>query len=361
MIRVLLALSFVFVVACKREKPEDISFDARESLPGFSVGLPEGERIKSDTTPVAGQLLIRRGNLVVTVGWQAGKMAKEELPMMAAGVQGAIGTVGNGEIEKTDLVLAGSSYGTEFLLPTDKQVYLAMGVVQCMESNVTVTLAVMGVPDRDAARALLQRWVSTLQCGDAKSALTTDGGIPPFAMDESMGYLPGSDPPTFVSLVGSRWYVTPGVPGMRAAFEKPAAVAAMMSGLGVTVTEQTVLPPPPGWLVVQLKVAIDGDAGAMLLGVLTCGEAAYSVVHISGDLAIPDPKELERLKCGDPVDATTLPTVSDRFGRACDDGNAQACATLAMLVDEEPKLLAGHDAAKLRARACELGLAAACG
>jgi hypothetical protein len=55
-----------------------------------------------------------------------------------------------------------------------------------------------------------------------------------------------------------------------------------------------------------------------------------------------------------------LPAVADVFGRACERDDAEACARLSLLVDEEPTLLAGQDAAKLRARACSLGLTEFC-
>ena len=104
------------------------------------------------------------------------------------------------------------------------------------------------------------------------------------------------------------------------------------------------------------KASIGGETGYMLAGVLTCGEAAFSVMHTKGDMTTPDPAELQRVKCPTTrIDPATLPTVQSRFGKACDGGDAIACEVLAMLVDEEPKLLADQDAKKLRARACELG------
>lgn len=339
--------------ACDRDRSEAIALDQTEALPGFTVSLPAGKRLKSDTTPAAGQIIVDSDGVVVTVGWQAGKMAKEDLPGIAAAMRPLVGASGGAAAEARELALPGGNYGSESLTPTDKQVFLGMSVVQCVASNVTVSIATMASKDPEKARAFQQRLVATLQCGDESHALSTGSGLPRFTMDDAIAYLPGSDPPAYFSRTGARWYVTPGLPGVRAAFERPEALASMLGGLGLTLLERTALPAAPEWLQVQAKVDVDGEAGYMLAGVLTCGGAAYTVIHIRGDMGVPDAAELLRVQCPDgPVDPATLPTVPDRFGRACDAGDAQACEVLAMLVVEEPALLTGHDPAKLRARAC---------
>lgn len=350
----ILALASLSATACDRDRTAGVAFDQPEALPGFTVKLPAGKRVKSDRTPAAGQIIVETDGVVVMVGWQAGKMPKEDLPTIAAVMGPLVGA--KSPAEATEFVLPGGHYGSESVTPTDKRLLLGMSIVQCVTSNVTVTLATMGSEDPARARAFHQQLVATLQCGDTASALSTAVGLPRFTMDDTIGYLPGSDPPTYFSLSGSRWYVTPGVASLRTAFAKPEAFTAMLQGLGLTLLEQNALPAPPDWLQVQAKVAIDDETSFMLAGVLTCGEAAYAVIHVRGDTAEPDPAELLRVQCPDgPVDPATLPTVSDRFGRACDAGQAQACELLAALAVEEPRLLTGHDPAKLRARACELG------
>lgn len=344
-------------VACKRAKLEDIAFDQTESLPGFTIGLPTGKRVKSEVAPAAGQVIIEHEGTVVTVGWQAGRMGKEELPTIAAGMQAVVASgMVTGTPEGTDVVVAEPNYGTEFVLPTDKKVFLAMSVIQCVESNVTVTLATMGAPERERAKAFNDRLVATLKCGDEASAMTPDTALPAFDQGDAIGYLPGSDPPAYFSKTGARWYVTPGVASMRKAFERPEAVAAMMKGLGLEILEHKELPGPTEWLQVQLKTSVEGETGFMLAGVLTCGEAAFSVMHTKGDMTAPDTADLQRVTCPTTrIDPATLPTVSARIGKACEAGDATACEVLAMLATEEPKLLADQDPAKLRARACELG------
>src|SRR5262249_5685172 len=148
-------------------------------------------------------------------------------------------------------------------------------------------------PERERARAIHDRLVSTLVCGDAAAAMTIASGLPAFDQGDAIGYLPGSDPPAWFSLVGARWYVTPGVASMGAAFEKPEAFAALIGGLGMQVLEQKKLDAPKDWLQVQLKVSIEGETGYMLAGVLTCGDAAFTVMHMKGDITEPDPKELQ--------------------------------------------------------------------
>lgn len=344
-------------VACKREKLEDIAFDQTESLPGFTIGLPTGKRVKSEVAPAAGQVIIEHEGTVVTVGWQAGRMGKDELPTIAAGMQAVVASgMVTGAPEGTDVAVPEPNYGTEFVLPTDKKVFLAMSVIQCVKSNVTVTLATMGAPERERAKAFNDRLVATLQCGDEASAMAADIGLPAFDQGDAIGYLPGSDPPSFFSTAGARWYVTPGIASMRAAFERPEAVAAMMKGLGVEITEQTQLSAPSEWLLVQLKTSVGGETGFMLAGVLTCGEAAFSVMHTKGDMTAPDPADVGRMTCPTKrIDPATLPTVEDRIGKPCDGGDVTACEVLAMLASEESKLLPGRDPAKLRSRACELG------
>lgn len=355
-VRTCVVLPLFFAAACKHNRIEDIVFDQPETLPGFTVSLPAGKRLKSDATPAAGEIVVETGGAIVTVGWQAGTMPREDLPSIAAAMWPLVGGKGDAPAETTELVLPAGNYGSESLTPTDKKVLLGMSIVQCATSNVTVLLATTASDDPGRARAFQQRLVATLQCGDEASALSTGAGLPKFTMDDTIGYLPGSDPPAYFSLAGARWYVTPGVPAMRAAFERPEVVAAMMSGLGLTLTEQSVVSSSPAWLQVQAKIAVDGKPGFVLAGVLTCGDAAYAVIHTRGDMVAPDAAELQRVQCpDDAVDPATLPTVSDRFVRACDSGDAQACEVLAMLVEEEPTLLTGHDSAKLRARACELG------
>ncbi|HWB79806.1 MAG TPA: hypothetical protein VG755_32805, partial [Nannocystaceae bacterium] len=229
-------------------------------------------------------------------------------------------------------------------------------VVQCVPSNVTVTLATMGAPERERAKAFNDKLLATLKCGDEASAMTPEIALPAFDQGDAIGYLPGSDPPAYFSKTGARWYVTPGIASMREAFERPEAIAAMMKGLGVEITEQKQLQGPSEWLLVQLKTAVDGETGYMLAGVLTCGDAAFSVMHTKGDASLPDAAELQRVTCPTTrIDPATLPTVGDRLGKACEAGDATSCEALAMFATEEPKLLADQDPAKLRARACELG------
>ncbi len=350
------------VVACKRERAEDVAFDQSESFPGFTIGLPAGERAKSERTPAAGGVIIKRAGTMVAVGWQAGRMRKEDLGPVAAALRAAIGAGGTGEVpEGTDLVLAPPDYGMEFMLPTDKKVILAMSVVQCVKSNVTVTLATMAAPESERAKAFHARLVATLQCGDESSAMTRDLGLPAFDLGDAIAYLPGSDPPAYFSGDGARWYVTPGVTSMRAAFERPEALAAMMKGSGLEVVDQKQVSAPPDWLLKQLTLTIEGESSTMLAGVLTCGESAFSVMYSRGDMGAPDPAEVRRISCPTTnVDPATLPTVGDRIGGACEGGNAAACEVLAMIVDEEPKLLPDQDATKLRARACKLGATHLC-
>ncbi|HWB80663.1 MAG TPA: hypothetical protein VG755_37125, partial [Nannocystaceae bacterium] len=105
-----LSLLLLGFVACKRERLEDVVFDQQESLPGFTVALPTGKRVKSEVAPAAGQIIVDHEGAVVTVGWQAGHMPKEELATIAAGMQAVVAAgMVTGAPEGTDVVVPAPS------------------------------------------------------------------------------------------------------------------------------------------------------------------------------------------------------------------------------------------------------------
>ncbi len=353
------------LVGCKRTRLEDLRFDKVESLPGFEVGLPAGKRLKAESTPAAGQVLYKAGAAVFVIGWQAGKATESDLPMFAKASIDALGAaMGDGASEQRPVPLPAPNYGIEMSLPTDKGVVLVLTLVQCVHSNVTVTLATMAARERPAAIAFHARMLATFRCREDGPPLVVASGLPDFDAGDAIAYLPSSDPPSYHDLAGARWVVTPATSSMRKAYQDPKVVAEMFNGLGMPIVDQERVAHGADWLVVRLTGLIDGERGKLLMGVLECkGDAAFFVLYMNPSAMdqAPDLGVLDRVRCPTtPVDPASVPTVPARFGALCDGGNGQACAVLAALATEEPTLLPGLDAAALLAKACKLGVAAAC-
>jgi hypothetical protein len=367
MARVLpLALALTLVAACGPGSLDSIEFSQREALPGFDVMRPPGKFQREQRSPAVGQLLMQRRGAALMIGWQAGRVTTEDLPLFARTAMESIGVVTGGTAGETlPLTLPAPDYGVELVTPTDKGVFMVLTLLQCARANVTVSLMSIASSDRARAVRFHERLRSTVRCRQDGPPLGVAAGLPAFAIADHLAFLPGSDPPSYYGLTGERWYVTPGSGAQRRAFEQPGVVEKMFTGLGLNVVGREAIPgDPPGWLRMRLAVLVDGERGEVLLGVLDCADSGgYTVVHMNPQAfaARLDPAELQRVSCPpSPVDAATLPTVPARFGAACDGGDAGACLRLAELADEEAALLPGLDAAQLRARACELGAQAAC-
>ncbi|MBX7081934.1 MAG: hypothetical protein K1X88_22200 [Nannocystaceae bacterium] len=355
-----LVVAWLAWAACQRPTIDGVAFDQPEALPGFTVSLPAGKRVKSEITPAGGEIAITLDGAVVSVAWLAGRLPQQELPAIGAAMQSAMGGTVTAPPEQRTVELPAPDYGIELTVATDTGV-LRTTAVQCDVANVTVVLSTMAGKEPARSRAFHDRLLATLRCGEQRDAVPVDGALPDFAFEPTLAYLPGSDPPAFLSLSGARWFVTPGPASSRAPFGNPAVIRAMIEALGMRVLEQTMLPETPGWQRAQLQVSVDGETGHMLMGQLTCGDVSYWVLYTAGAMALPAPDELARVRCpASKVDPTQLPTVSAVFGGACDRGDAEACARLSLLVDEEPTLLKGHDTAALRARACSGGLTEFC-
>lgn len=360
-------VALVALAGCKRHRPEDVAFTRRESLPGFEIALPASEPLRSHKTPAAGEILVRKDGAIVMVSWQVGRVGKDDLPAYAQATINVLGAaVGATTVDRQELALPAPNYGVQMIFPTDKHVFLAMSVIQCAHSNVTLSLATMASADRARAVTFHQRFVATHRCREDGAALTTTVGLAAFDQGDTIAYLPASDPPTYVGVAGQRWYVTPGPPSQRKAFEQPDALKQMFKGLGLEVVDQTRVPyaGAADWLQFHLTIVDAGKRGEVLVGSLDCSaDQSYLVITFNPDALDQhlDPKDLERVTCPTAaVDPDRQPSVTAVLGAACDRGLGPACAAFARLIAEEPARLAGHDPAKLRARACELGVAAAC-
>lgn len=364
------ALAVVLVATalagCGRRSLDDLRFDRRRDFPGFTLSLPRARPMREDSTPTAGQVVVRASGAVVAIGWQAGSISRADLPMMARSVAAGVGSAtGAADTPATPLALAAPDYGFELALDTDKRVVLVMSVVQCVRANVTVTVSSMAARDRAVAVRLHQRLMATFACASDGPVQTTAAGLPAVELGDDLAYLPSSDPPTYVGIHGQRWYVTPGTRGQRAAYGNRDALRGMLAGLGLGVTAIEAVPPPAGdWLAYRVTGTSDGQTEHFLVGLLGCGDTTYAVFQSDPTTVAVAPATAEvlgRVRCPTaPVDAATLPTVRDRVGGACDRGDGLACATLAGLVDEEGALLPGLDAAALRAKACAAGVRDAC-
>lgn len=346
---------------------EDIEFTRAEALPGFDIRWPPGKPMRSNTTPAAGEILVRKGTAVLAASWQTGRVTREDLPTFGTATMSAIGTkIGAGDVGQTELTLPAPDYGLRIDSPTNKGAYMVMSMIQCVKANVTVSVLTMAGGTRDAALAFHERFRTTMTCKQDGVPMTTADGLPAFALDNNLAYLPGSDPPSYYSLTGERWHVTPGTMAQRRAFSEPDAIKKLFGSLGLVVTEQGRLPysGAADWLALRLTVDVEGRTGYVLVGSLGCpAEASYTVVYMNPH-ALDTPVEasmLDRVSCPTtPVDAATLPTVAERFTAACEGGHGQACVVLADLAEEEQALLPGLDPAALRARACTLGVTDAC-
>lgn len=363
-------LGFVLVVTalagCGRRSLDDLRFDQRRDFPGFTLALPRVKPMREDVTPAAGEVVMRAGGAVLAIGWQAGTIARADLPMMARSVAAGVSSAtGAADTPASPLALAEPDYGFELALDTDKGVTLVMSVVQCVRAKVTVTVSSMGAKDRAVATRLHHRLMSGFACAASGPVNTTAAGLPEVELGDDVAYLPGSDPPTFVGLHGARWYVTPGTRGQRAVYGDRDAIRGMFRGLGMEIATIDAIPPPtPGdWISYRVTATSAGEEGHFLVGLLSCAhDATYAVFQYAPETTgATTSADLGRIRCpSGPVDAATLPTVPARLGGACDRGDGLACATLASLVDEEGALLPGLDATALRGKACAAGLREAC-
>lgn len=355
------------LAGCKPRKLDDITFTRAESLPGFDVTWPAGKPTRSATAPGAGEILMRKYRAVLAVTWQAGHVPAADLPVFGRATLTALGAATGGrDVAQHDLAVAAPDYGTELVVPTDKHVILIVSLIQCVHANVTLSVMTMASDQPAAAQRFHDRFRSTVRCRQDGPVQVTGSGLPTFAPGDDAAYLPGSDPSTFLGLTGARWYITPGTRSQRAAYENPAAVKGMFAGFGLTVTDQRRLPGrgTGDWLTLDVTVDLDGEPGHVLVGLLACpADVSYGVIYMNTvELGVPlDPAELDRVSCpAAPVDPASLPAATTRFTAACDAGAGLACALLADLADEEPTLVTGQDQAALRARACQLGVTAAC-
>lgn len=352
--------------ACRPGSLDDIAFDRREALPGFDIALPRGKIVRERRATAAGEVLVQVRSAVAGVTWQAGRVRREDVGTFARTAMDALATaIGSKGADEVPLTLAAPDYGVELVALTDKHVYMVLSLVQCDHANVTVHLITMASNDRARALRFHARLRATLRCRQDGPPVGVAAGLPAFALADDIAYLPGSDPPSYYALTGERWYVTPGTRSGMSAFERPDVVARMFTGLGLTVTHQERLTASsPAWLQLRLAVEIAGEKGEVLMGGLGCAdESAFTVIYMNPlAFATPlDPEGLERVACPTaPVDASTLPAVQARFGAACDGGDAQACALLLGLLDEEPALLQDVDAATVKTRACALGVPDTC-
>ena len=348
------------VPGCPRDRDRGFELARTEQLPGFDVSVPGGEPFRAERTPASGELLYRRGGSVIAVGWQAGKILEADLPQFADATARALGAVISGaDVDHRRLSLAAPDYGFTVKFAGKDGMRLEVSVIQCTKSNVTVTLGSVGSIDHH------ERLVASLRCGTEAAAQSTAVGLPDFDQREDVGYLPGSDPPAYYSLTGDAWIITPGTSSARKAVTNQAAVREMFGAMGLEVRDVKPLAytGKADWVQQELAVSIDGEPTTMLLGSLACGGGAeFMVIYasIAGDTPALH-GQLDRVRCpSGAVDPSGLPSVQGRFGAACDAGQGAACATLADLVEQEPALLTGLDAAALRAKACTLGVAEAC-
>ncbi|HVV87301.1 MAG TPA: hypothetical protein VHE35_29875 [Kofleriaceae bacterium] len=352
--------------ACGSGSLDDVAFEHHEALPGFDVALPAGERLQDHHTPAGGEIMVRSRSAVVGVTWQVGNIPQEQLATFGSATMKALGVaIGAGSFDQQELPMKAPDYGMQLLAATDKDVVMVLSIIQCVHANVTVTAVSMASNDRGRARRFDQRFRAGLACRQDGPPLAIASALPAFDLGEHIAYLPGSDPPAYFGDDGARWYVTPGAAAQERALEHPDATAAMFAGFGFKVVGQEPLPPTgDGWKMLRLTVELGDDHGQVMVGTLRCSEdAGYTVIYVN-PLALgakPGPSDLRRVSCPSAgVDEASLPTVSARFGAACDGGAGLACALLADLADEEPELLPDVDGAGRRARACKLGYAAAC-
>jgi hypothetical protein len=342
-----------------RDRDRGFDLAQAEDLPGFHVAVPAGKPFKAERNAAAGELIYRERNAVLAISWQSGRVLEADLPQFADATARALGVVlDTTNVDRRHLQLVPPDYGFAVKFTKD-DVRLELTMVQCARSNVTVTLASVGRVDHHA------RLVASLRCGTEAEAQSTAVGLPEFDHGDDVAYLPGSDPPAYYSVGGAGWIVTPGTSGVRKAVTNAAAVREMFGAMGIEVRSQERLPyaGPADWVHQELAVVIAGEPGTLLLGSLACpGGAEFMVLYAHDDPGEkPAARHLERVRCpASPVDPTRLPTVQARLGAACDAGNGAVCVTLADLVEQEPALLAGLDAAALRERACKLGVADAC-
>lgn len=365
MLRVTLLVGLALaLVGCKRTRLEDLRFDKVELLPGFEVGLPAGKRQKTETTSTTGRLVHKAGPAVIAVGWQTGRLAERDLAIYGqAGVARGAAPASAASEQRT-MTLPAPNYGVEISHTTKRGMVLIVSIVQCVHSNVNVTLSTAATRERSEAIAFHASMMATFRCREDGPRLVAASGLPDFDTGNTVAYLPGSEPPTYHDLSGATWTTTD-ITGDRAkALMDPKSVAALFSTSGFEVVDQERVSHGADWLVFRLTAIIAGERGKLLLGVRTCQGGRSFLVLYENPFAMDQERDLrvlDRVRCpATPVDPESMPTVPARFGAACDGGNGQACAVLADLAAEEPTLLPGIDAAALRAKACKLGVAGAC-
>lgn len=348
-------------------KDRTVRFDHLETLPGFEIELPKGMAAKRADHAGGGQIMEARPSMVLMLAWSNGRVSQDDLPTFARTTMETLAAeLGVGTTDELPFEIAAPDYGMAMAARTDKGADLLMTTVQCDRANVTVWIMSMVPGDRAAALRFHERFRSTLRCRDDVAPLSPAAALPSVTMGDDLGYVPGSDPPMYVSTRGPRWTITIGDTSIKAVMARPDMVARMFAGFGLTITSQE--PVTYGghgdWTVRHLTGTLDGEEAHLTLALLQCAkDLTYMVVYadIFAFDETPSPSALDRVACPtSPVDPATLPTAAARFTAACDGGDAKACMVFALLIEEDPSLFPDHDSKELRARACELGIDGMC-
>jgi hypothetical protein len=353
----------LLAAACGPGSLDSIGFDRQESLPGFDLALPTGMREKRTTSDAGGEVALAGRSAMVMVSWKAGRVSAEELSTMARASLELIGQDhGGAAVEQRARTVAAPDYALDVLAPVGPRGVLVLTLVQCVHANVTVFAMTQASRDRGRALRFHDRLLATLRCRDDGAPLATDAGLPAFATGDDAGYLPGSEPPTFYSTRGEQWTIS--TVTTAAAVADPELVAPLFRRIGLEVVDHRAVPytGSAGWRITEVTARSEGDSFHLLFGVLPCPGRHYQVIY-ANLLAIdaPPPSALERVSCPTgPVAPSTLPRAAERLAAACDGDDGLACASLAILGGDEPRLLGGRDAGALLARACQLGVRDAC-
>jgi hypothetical protein len=335
-----------------------------ESLPGFRISVPGQPATAAASTPAAGRRTYRHGAHTIHIGWQVGRIPADQIQPFAEMAAFALGPeVDRTPREQRAAPLIAPDHGTTFTFGTKTGGGLVgTTVVECVRSNVVVTVTSFAARDADATRAAHDRLVATLRCGSEADAQRFDPGPPAFDQGDHIGYLLNDTVYFYASTRGETWAVRPMAPGQQKIFEYPELVKKNVTG-GVEILDQERLPHSgaESWVQIRAKVVVDGRNELALLGVLACPGVDYSVFYQSGMPDQADPRQLERIHCPPQgIAVSEPPSIANVFGAACDKGNGLACVMLASFAEHKPALLPGLDPAGLRARACKLGLAEAC-
>jgi hypothetical protein len=332
----------------------------RVELPGFSVELPRarsvddrarryaaGARVAHDPAGVDGRIEVRWASVAPMT---ADALAREARTLAAPARQVAEHTVdlaGNP-------VFAGSFEGDG---------RAAVTFAYCRDAGQLVIVATALAAADDQLDRLHLRISRSIECLPGLPRDQRDLLVPRFELP-GVGYVAGTQPPTFAGADGSAYVFHATVGDATELFaDRPQLLAEMLAAMGLPVRADALeLREYDGRRYASAVVEQGGAGVRITVGAFYCEPLGLSFIaqhQGPGQTPIDDAvAALARASCP-PADYQPV-GVADAFGAACDQDHGLACYQLARGIEAGDFAPGDRDATALKTRACELGVAAAC-